>query len=106
MSDSVRWESKGGKLWLVVVHGGTKYRVPLDPESRYVDGTVLFGDAKRPPLVSGMMAWSEFEKVLDKVPGAHRELERFQAPAILAQGGSLDWTTPEEAYPGLPPIPG
>ena len=99
----VKRESHHGKAWLVVRHGGTKYQIPLDPVSRYQDGLILFGSEDDPPLVLGTMAWGPFlEQVLAAVPGANRELERFQAPEVLRQGGALEWSTPEEAYRDMP----
>ena len=105
MTNSVSWTEDKGKYCLTVVFKGKKYFLYFEKDSRYLDGMVLFNDAEQPNMLNGMMAWSEFEKVLADKDAlfANREIERFQSSVVLASGGTLDWTTPEEAY-DVPPL--
>lgn len=111
-SNKFQWSEELGKYRLAVVVKDTKYLIFFEKESRMADSMVLFNlpwsfghNAKKPNLLNGMMAWSEFEKILalPEARFANREIERYQSVAVLASGGTLDWTKPEEAY-DVPPL--
>lgn len=101
------WTKVHGKLWLNFTHQCNLYEIPFDPKSRCIDGMVLFGKEKHPPLIKSMMSWEcempEMLKNPDLLP-VNQEIERFQAPEILKQGGTLEFTKPEEAWADEPPI--
>ena len=73
-----QWSEESGKYRLAVVVKGTKYLIFFEKASRMADGMVLFNNAKNPNMLNGMMAWSEFEKVLalPEARFANREIER------------------------------
>jgi hypothetical protein len=100
------WRKEYDKFWLDFKHDGMGYEIPFDPESRFIDGLVLTSRPGR--LVKGMQDFSAITSpLLERTPElrpVQQEIEKYQAPAILAQGGTLDWTTPEEAYRGDPPF--